>query len=145
MSERMLRLLVVGEALVDIVQRADGSVEEAPGGSPANTALALGRLGRRPTLLTRPHLAPSLAAHPLPVLLTAGIAVTIGSDDPPMFNTTFNDEVALLGDPFGLDIATIDEVLLNGIRHSFLPADRKRSLEVEYRAELDALKVEHLA
>ncbi|MDW4573934.1 carbohydrate kinase [Microbacterium sp. M3] len=49
----MLRLLVVGEALVDIVQRADGSVEEAPGGSPANTALALGRLGRRPTLLTR--------------------------------------------------------------------------------------------
>ncbi|MEV4687318.1 carbohydrate kinase family protein [Microbacterium sp. LWH3-1.2] len=53
MSERMLRLVVVGEALVDIVHRADGSVEEAPGGSPANTALTLGRLGRRPTLITR--------------------------------------------------------------------------------------------
>jgi len=46
-------VLVVGEALVDIVCRADGSVDESPGGSPANVALALGRLGRQPTLLTR--------------------------------------------------------------------------------------------
>lgn len=45
-------VLVVGEALVDIVHRADGSVDESPGGSPANVALALGRLGRGPRLLT---------------------------------------------------------------------------------------------
>lgn len=44
--------LVVGEALVDIVHRADGSVDEKPGGSPANVALALGRLGRSPRLIT---------------------------------------------------------------------------------------------
>lgn len=47
------RVVVIGEALVDIVHRASGTVEEAPGGSPANTAIALGRLGRRPTLVTR--------------------------------------------------------------------------------------------
>ncbi|MGY4858745.1 carbohydrate kinase family protein [Cryobacterium sp. AP23] len=46
------RVLVVGEALVDLVQRADGSRHEAPGGSPANVALTLGRLGRHPQLLT---------------------------------------------------------------------------------------------
>lgn len=45
-------VLVVGEALVDVVHRADGSIDESPGGSPANVALALGRLGRRPRLLT---------------------------------------------------------------------------------------------
>lgn len=45
-------VLVVGEALVDLVQRVDGSVDEAPGGSPANVALTLGRLGRHPQLLT---------------------------------------------------------------------------------------------
>jgi fructokinase len=45
-------VLVVGEALVDLVQRVDGSVDEAPGGSPANVALTLGRLGRHPELLT---------------------------------------------------------------------------------------------
>ncbi|WP_245976913.1 carbohydrate kinase family protein [Cryobacterium soli] len=46
------QVLVVGEALVDLVQRADGSRHEAPGGSPANVALTLGRLGRHPQLLT---------------------------------------------------------------------------------------------
>ncbi|GLI27135.1 ribokinase [Agromyces rhizosphaerae] len=44
-------ILVVGEALVDVVTRADGSVDESPGGSPANVAVTLGRLGRAPRLL----------------------------------------------------------------------------------------------
>lgn len=46
-------ILVIGEALVDVVHRLDGSIDESPGGSPANVALALGRLGCRPRLLTR--------------------------------------------------------------------------------------------
>lgn len=46
-------ILVLGEALVDVVHRVDGSIDESPGGSPANVALALGRLGCRPRLLTR--------------------------------------------------------------------------------------------
>ncbi|WP_336629734.1 MULTISPECIES: carbohydrate kinase family protein [unclassified Microbacterium] len=45
-------VLVVGEALIDVVHRADGSVDENPGGSPANVALTLGRLGDRPVLVT---------------------------------------------------------------------------------------------
>lgn len=45
-------ILVVGEALVDIVHRSDGSVDEKPGGSPTNVAITLGRLGRAPRLLT---------------------------------------------------------------------------------------------
>ncbi len=44
--------LVVGEALIDVVHRADGTVEVHPGGSPANVALTLGRLGRPARLLT---------------------------------------------------------------------------------------------
>jgi fructokinase len=46
-------VLVVGEALVDIVQRTDGTVAEYPGGSPANVALGLARLERGAELLTR--------------------------------------------------------------------------------------------
>ncbi|MDR0416403.1 MAG: carbohydrate kinase [Propionibacteriaceae bacterium] len=45
-------LLVVGEALVDVVVHPDGRSEEHPGGSPANVALTLGRLGHAPRLLT---------------------------------------------------------------------------------------------
>jgi len=43
--------LVVGEALVDVVVRTDGAVQSHPGGSPANVALGLGRLGRDVELL----------------------------------------------------------------------------------------------
>ncbi|RHW24295.1 carbohydrate kinase [Nocardioides immobilis] len=42
--------LVVGEALIDVVVAADGSVVERPGGSAANAAVALSRL-MRPVLL----------------------------------------------------------------------------------------------
>ncbi|GAA2235304.1 carbohydrate kinase [Rarobacter faecitabidus] len=45
-------LLIIGEALIDVVHRLDGSVDEVPGGSPANVAITLGRLGRTPHLLT---------------------------------------------------------------------------------------------
>ncbi len=45
-------ILVVGEALIDVVHRADGSVSEHPGGSLANVALTLGRLGRTTRLAT---------------------------------------------------------------------------------------------
>lgn len=46
------RALVIGEALIDVVRRSDGSVSEHPGGSPANVALGLSRLGRGVDLLT---------------------------------------------------------------------------------------------
>ena len=48
----MSSALVVGEALVDVVRTPDGSVREHPGGSPANVALGLARLGRPTHLLT---------------------------------------------------------------------------------------------
>src|SRR3954464_12696795 len=45
-------VLVVGESLVDIVRREDGSTETFPGGSAANVAVALARLGRHTGLVT---------------------------------------------------------------------------------------------
>ncbi|MDM7855636.1 carbohydrate kinase family protein [Cellulomonas alba] len=42
----------MGEALIDVVERADGLREAHPGGSPANVALGLGRLGRSVALAT---------------------------------------------------------------------------------------------
>ncbi|MDT3441169.1 MULTISPECIES: PfkB family carbohydrate kinase [unclassified Pseudofrankia] len=45
--------LVVGEALVDVLHGAYGSLRERPGGSPANVAVGLARLGHPVTLATR--------------------------------------------------------------------------------------------
>jgi fructokinase len=44
-------VIVIGEALIDVVASADGTVEH-PGGSPANVAYGLGRLGISTALLT---------------------------------------------------------------------------------------------
>lgn len=46
-------MLVVGEALIDIVERPGSPTTEHPGGSPANVALGLARLGHPADLLTR--------------------------------------------------------------------------------------------
>jgi fructokinase len=48
----MAGVLVVGESLIDVVQRPDGTTVEHAGGSAANVAVALARLGRPVQLLT---------------------------------------------------------------------------------------------
>ena len=58
--------LVVGEALVDVVHRRDSSVIEFPGGSAANAAVALSRLGRPTwfhTCFVDDHFGRMLRAH----------------------------------------------------------------------------------
>ncbi|WP_210650036.1 carbohydrate kinase [Nocardioides sp. SYSU D00065] len=52
MTDARPTVLVVGEALVDVVPDPDGRVRDRPGGSPANVAIALGRLGRDVRLVT---------------------------------------------------------------------------------------------
>ena len=55
-------MLVVGESLVDIVQTASGHLHEYAGGSAANVAVALARLGR-PTRLASSFAADHHGAH----------------------------------------------------------------------------------
>ncbi len=52
MTDAQPRILVVGEALVDVVPGPDGTTRDHPGGSPANVAITLGRLGRDVRLVT---------------------------------------------------------------------------------------------
>jgi aminodeoxyfutalosine deaminase len=80
------------------------------------------------------------AVHPLPQLYVAGITITVSTDDPPLFNTTLNDEVRHVATDFGLDANAIDEILLNGIRASFLPSHHRQEMEAAFRSELASLK-----
>jgi len=73
------------------------------------------------------------AGHALPALLVAGVPLSINSDDPPLSGTTLSDELLLLHTAFGLDIETIDELVLNAVRHSFLPQQRRSELETRFR------------
>ncbi len=98
-----------------------------------------------PTSNIRLGLYPDYSSHPFRRLHDAGVPVTINSDDPPLFNTTLNQEVALLAFPFGYSVEEIDEILLNGVRYSCLPADRKEKMLDEFKASMSVLKTVHLA
>ncbi len=88
---------------------------------------------------------PAYTAHPLPRLHAAGIPITVSTDDPALFQTTLNEEVLRLSTDFGLDVAGIDEILLNGMRCSFLPEPRRQELEATFRSEVAMLKAQQLA
>jgi aminodeoxyfutalosine deaminase len=77
---------------------------------------------------------PSLADHPLPTLVAAGITVSINSDDPPMFATTINNEYAVAAQLLGLDEAGVADIARNAVRTSFQSAAGKQAL----LAEIDA-------
>lgn len=88
-------ITVVGECLVDLIEDPSGEVIAHPGGSPANVAVALARLGQPTTLLTqlgddaqgrllRAHLARSgvrLDAASVPDLPTTSLARTLVGPD----------------------------------------------------------------
>jgi aminodeoxyfutalosine deaminase len=87
-----------------------------------------------PTSNVRTKAVPSMAEHPLPALVQAGVVVTINSDDPPMFGTTINQEYALAARLLGLERDGVADLARAGADASFLPAADKARL----RAEIDA-------
>jgi aminodeoxyfutalosine deaminase len=84
----------------------------------------------------------SLKEHSLLHLYAAGVPFSVNSDDPPLFNSTLNDNVLALYDPLNLSLETIDEILLNGVRHSFLDVEQKRQMEQTFLAEMQQLRNE---
>jgi len=73
----------------------------------------------------------SLAQHPLPDLLAAGLTVTLGSDDPAMFSSPLAGEYEIARRVFGMDDAAVAEVARNGVRASFADEGFKATLESE--------------
>ncbi len=62
---------------------------------------------------------PSLAEHPLPALVAAGIPVTINSDDPPMFSTTLNHEYSVAAHLLGLGTRGVADLARAAVHASF--------------------------
>lgn len=86
----------------------------------------------------------SLAEHPLPRLLEAGLVVTVNSDDPPMFNTTLTDELLRVSRTFGLDAAALESLNRTALECSFLDDEAKSALRDKMEASYRALRLEHL-
>jgi adenosine deaminase len=84
-----------------------------------------------PTSNVRTRSVPSLAEHPLPILVAAGVPVSINSDDPPMFDTTLCAEYAVAADLLGLDHVGVAELARSAVNTSFLDAPGKAVLLAE--------------
>jgi aminodeoxyfutalosine deaminase len=70
----------------------------------------------------------SLAEHPLPTLLAAGVPVTLNTDDPGMFGTDLNHEYLLCQQEFGLDDAALADIARSGARAAFCPDELRAEL-----------------
>jgi adenosine deaminase len=77
---------------------------------------------------------PTIEAHPLPLLLEAGVLVTVNSDDPAYFGGYVADNYRALGEGLGLDEHALVGLARNSIVASFLDAARKRDLLADLEA-----------
>lgn len=71
---------------------------------------------------------PNIRAHPLPRMRDAGVAITIGSDDPPFFGTTLTDELRHAEALLGLDRAGHADLQRRAAEAAFLPRGRREQL-----------------
>ena len=75
-----------------------------------------------------------LENHSLPVLLDAGVAVTLNSDDPAFFDGYVGDNYVAAQQTFRLTDADMVRIARTSLEATFLPAAERRDLV----AELDA-------
>ncbi|MGO4384457.1 adenosine deaminase [Specibacter sp. RAF43] len=73
----------------------------------------------------------TLAAHPLPHMLDAGLNVCVNSDDPAYFGGYAGRNLDAVAEAFGFGADTLERLAGNSIRSSFAAAERKAELLAE--------------
>jgi adenosine deaminase len=71
---------------------------------------------------------PSYAEHPFPLLRAAGVEVTLGSDDPPYWETSIGGEYAVAAREWGLDDAALAGITVTALRAAFAPDGLRAAL-----------------
>ena len=81
----------------------------------------------------RTGVTPSIEQHPIRRYFERGIVVTVNTDDPQMFNNTLAEEYRLLQEKLGFTQEDIRVLIVQGIRSSWLPEQRKQELIATFR------------
>ena len=79
----------------------------------------------------RLRVVPALEEHPLPVMLAAGLNVSVHSDDPAYFGGYVADNYAVCARSLGMSRRDLAALAANSIRSSFLPQPEKDALLAE--------------
>ena len=140
-------ILVVGESLVDIVVRSDGRRSEHPGGSPANVAVGLGRLGH-PVLLATSLGDDERGEVVQAALERSGVELSAGSVAPGKTSTATawldargaaRYDFDITWDPAGLDSLPIGPLVHTGSIAAYLGPGADAVEELVKRASATAL------
>jgi len=116
-----MTLLVIGESLIDVVEHADGTLVEHPGGSPFNVARGASRLGLTTELATQ--LAPddrgdllrhaleadgvAISAEPAPLPHTSTAHATLNASGAATYRFDITWDPGTLPDPAGFEAVHI--------------------------------------
>lgn len=91
-----------------------------------------------PTSNVRTRAVATMAEHPLPQLVEAGLLVTVNSDDPPMFGTTLNDEYAVAARLLNAGPEGLAGLARAAVTASFMEAGEQARISAEIDAYLAA-------
>ena len=75
----------------------------------------------------------SLEAHPIRRYYEMGLLVTVNTDDPMMFNNSLAQEYRLLVERLGFSPDVVRNLILNGVRASWLPDERKGAMVADFQ------------
>jgi aminodeoxyfutalosine deaminase len=86
------------------------------------------------------NVVPGLAAHPVRVLMAAGVPVTLSTDDPPFFSTDLLQEWRRAGE-LGVSLGELWDLNLNGLRFGLAETAVRRRLFLEFLQQGKKLSV----
>lgn len=78
----------------------------------------------------------SLADHPLMRMLSSGLVVTLGTDDPSISQITLSDECRRACEELGMSQEILKQCTLSAVEASFLPEFERGKLTAKFRKEL---------
>jgi adenosine deaminase len=79
----------------------------------------------------------ALKDHPLMKMLSAGLNVTLGTDDPSISQITLSDEYSRVCEDLGMSRPVLKERIIAAVQASFLPEAERVRLEAEFRKDLE--------
>jgi adenosine deaminase len=77
----------------------------------------------------------SYEKHPVRRYFERGVALSINTDDPKMFDTSLAQEYVLLVEKQGFTLAEIKELILGSIEMSWMSEDKKRQMTEAFRVD----------
>ena len=81
----------------------------------------------------------SIESHPIRLYYDLGARVTVNTDNRLITATTVTDELYVLHEKLGFELADIQRIVLNGVKSAFLPFHERKRLFSAFAAELDAI------